>query len=247
MNEQQRTALVTGASRGIGQACALALGGIGTRVVGTATAAQGAAGISALLEQHEIAGFGLEMRIDSADSVAAAIKLLQERDCAPDILVNNAGITRDNLLIRMGDSEWSEVIETNLSSLYRLCKSCAKSMIKKRWGRIINISSVSAQMGNPGQSNYAAAKAGMIGFSKSLAKELGLRNITVNCVAPGFIRTDMTAALPQEQCEEIIRRIPLGRFGNSGEVGDLVCFLASDKAAYITGETIAVNGGMHMN
>lgn len=247
VSDQQRTALITGASRGIGQACALAIGNSGTQVVGTATTATGAESISALFKKHGITGFGLEMRIDSADSITDGIEQLQKQDCVPDILVNNAGITRDSLLMRMSDEAWSEVMVTNLNSLYYLCKACAKPMIKNRWGRIINISSVSGQMGNPGQSNYAAAKAGMIGFSKSLAKELGLRNITVNCVAPGFIQTDMTASLPEEQREEIIRHIPLGRFGTSEEIGDLVCFLTSDQAAYITGATISINGGMYMN
>lgn len=245
-DNSQKTALVTGASRGIGQSIALSLAAAGYRVVGTATSDDGAQAISQALKDHN-AGFGVRMQIQDSASIDTALEQLKAQDAMPDVLINNAGITRDNLLMRMSSEEWSEVIATNLNSLYHLCKPCIRPMMKKRWGRIINISSVSGQAGNPGQSNYAAAKLGMVGFSKSLAKELGSRNITVNCVAPGFIKTDMTAALSDEQKQELTRHIPLQRLGSCEEVASLVCFLASEPAGYITGETVAVNGGMYMN
>ena len=242
-----RTALVTGASRGIGRAIAIALGKQKYQVIGTATTDEGVQSITDMLQEYEIPGGGIVMRVDSDESVTTALATIDAKKSWPDVLINNAGVTRDNLLLRMTESEWSEVVNTNLNSIYRLCKPCIRPMMKKRWGRIINISSVTAQAGNPGQANYTASKAGMIGFSKSLAKELGLRNITVNCITPGFIQTDMTADLTDEQRKALTAQIPLGRLGTPDDVSGLVCFLASDAAAYITGQTIAVNGGMYTN
>ena len=246
MAEETKIAWVTGASRGIGRAIALALGGAGLEVFGTATTASGAGAISAAFSDAGIAGEGLELRVDDPAAVAALVASLSERGKMPDVLVNNAGITRDNLLPRMSEEQWLEVINVNLHSVFRLCKACARPMMKKRWGRIVNVASVVGATGNPGQANYAAAKAGMVAFSKSLAKELGTRNITVNCVAPGFIETDMVRALPEKYRKEIMHTIPAARFGEAHEVAALVCFLASEAAAYITGETVHVNGGMYM-
>lgn len=246
MNESTRVALVTGASRGIGRAIALDLGEKGFTVVGTATSEGGAANISAYLGESGVSGEGMCLDVASDASVAAVMAAISEKYGAPLILVNNAGITKDNLLMRMKDEEWSDVIDTNLNSMYRLCKACVKGMTKARWGRIINISSVVGSSGNAGQSNYAASKAGIEGFSRALAKEIGSRGITVNAVAPGFIETDMTKDLPEKQAEALMASIPLGRLGQPEEIAAMVGFLASDSGAYITGETLHVNGGMYM-
>lgn len=239
-----RVALVTGASRGIGAAIAAALAGAGARVVGTATSTGGADGISAALDER---GRGTVLDITSDESVKALFDDLQKGEGAPSIVVNNAGITRDNLLLRMKPEEWDDVIAANLSGAWRICKASLRGMMKARHGRIINIASVIGVTGNPGQANYAAAKAGLIGFSKSLASEVGSRGITVNVVAPGFIDTDMTRVLAEEQRDAILAQVPLGRLGDAAEVADSVAFLASDAAAYITGATLHVNGGMHMD
>ena len=239
-------ALVTGASRGIGRAIATALGAQGATVVGTATTAQGAERITAALTEARVQGMGLVLNVTDQASVENALAATTEAFGAPGILVNNAGITRDNLLMRMKDAEWDEIINTNLTSVYRLSKACLRGMTKARKGRIINIASVVAMSGNIGQANYAAAKAGMIGFTKSLAREVGSRGVTVNCVAPGFIDTDMTRALNDQQRQALLATIPLGRLGQADEIGAVVAFLASPAAAYITGETIQVNGGMYM-
>ncbi|MGD2075316.1 MAG: 3-oxoacyl-ACP reductase FabG [Gammaproteobacteria bacterium] len=242
----QEVALVTGASRGIGRAIALALGAQGASVAGTATTDEGAAVIQATLAEQGLKGLGLRLDVTEPESIDAAVQRIQESFGAPTVLVNNAGITRDNLLLRMKDDEWSSVLDTNLGSVYRLSKACVRGMMKAKRGRIINIGSVVASTGNPGQSNYCAAKAGMIGFTRSLARELGARGITVNAVAPGFIDTDMTRALPADQREALIKQIPAGRLGAPEDVAATVVFLASPQASYITGETLHVNGGMHM-
>ncbi len=247
INLEGKIALVTGASRGIGQAILMALAQNGAYVVGTATTEAGAASITAALEQAHLAGEGLLLDVTQASSVEALQDYLSSNNKAPSILVNNAGITNDNLLLRMEDEEWFRVIETNLNSVYRLSKSCLKSMFRARWGRIITIGSVVGSSGNSGQVNYTAAKAGVIGFSKSLAQEMGSRGITVNVVAPGFIDTDMTAALPSMVKDEMLKRIPMKRLGCVEDVAHAVVFLASDAANYITGETIHVNGGMYMD
>ena len=239
-------ALVTGASRGIGRAIALALGAQQATVIGTATTQAGADGISATLAENGIRGTGLALDVSNPESVSECLKRIGDEFGAPDILVNNAGITRDTLLMTMKDEQWDEIVNTNLSSVYRMCKAVIRPMMKKRSGRIINISSVVGATGNPGQTNYAAAKAGMVGFAKSLAREIGSRGVTVNTVAPGFIDTDMTRDLPEEQREALAGQIPLGRLGSPEEVAAVVVFLASPAAAYITGETIHVNGGMYM-
>ena len=236
-------ALVTGASRGIGAAIAAALVAAGATVVGTATSENGAAEISATLGEN---GRGLVLNIANDDSVQAAVKDMQGNEGSPTILVNNAGITRDNLLMRMKSDEWDDVIATNLSGAYRVSKACLRGMMKARKGRIINIASVIGVMGNAGQANYAAAKAGIIGFSKSLAREIGSRNITVNVVAPGFIDTDMTRVLPEEQRDSMLAQVPLGRLGEGDDIANAVVFLASPSGAYVTGETLHVNGGMLM-
>ncbi len=241
-----QVALVTGASRGIGHAIALALGAAEATVIGTATSEAGAARIAEALAAKDIKGSGLVLDVGDADSVAACIKRVSDEFGAPDILVNNAGITRDNLLMMMKDDQWDEIINTNLTSVYRMSKAVIRPMMKKRAGRIINISSVVGATGNPGQTNYAAAKAGLVGFSKSLAREIGSRGITVNTVAPGFIDTDMTRELADEQREALAKQIPLARLGAVEEVAAAVVFLASPDAGYITGETIHVNGGMFM-
>ena len=238
--------LVTGASRGIGKAIAQALGAEQATVIGTATSAAGADSISAALEENGIKGTGMVLDVADSDSVTSCVKQVIEEYGAPDILVNNAGITRDNLLMMMKDEQWDDFINTNLSSVFRMSKAVLRPMMKKRNGRIINISSVVGATGNAGQTNYAAAKAGLLGFTKSLAREIGSRKITVNTVAPGFIDTDMTRELPEEQREALARQIPLGRLGSVEEVAAAVVFLASPAAAYITGETIHVNGGMYM-
>jgi 3-oxoacyl-[acyl-carrier protein] reductase len=242
-----KTALVTGASRGIGKAIALALGQAGATVVGTATTQAGADAISAYLGDAGIAGGGLALDVSDASACEATVAHIEERHGGVAILVNNAGVTRDNLLMRMKEEEWDSLMETNLKSVYRLSKLVVRSMMKARYGRIINITSVVGFMGNAGQANYAAAKAGVVGFSKSLARELGSRGITVNCVAPGFIDTDMTRTLSDDQRQSLIQHVPLGRFGQPEEIAEAVRFLASDGAGYVTGSTIHVNGGMLMD
>lgn len=239
-------ALVTGASRGIGQAIAKGLGKAGATVIGTATSQSGADSISQFLSDNGLKGKGLVLNVSDKGSVADCIKQVSDEFGAPDILVNNAGITKDTLLMAMKDEQWDSVIDTNLSSIFRMSKAVIRGMMKKRNGRIISISSVVGASGNPGQTNYAATKAGLVGFSKSLAREIGSRNITVNAVAPGFIDTDMTRELDEKQKTALLGQIPLGRLGSADEIAATVVFLASPAAAYITGETIHVNGGMYM-
>ena len=241
---QGQVALVTGASRGIGAAIAAALGGAGATVIGTATSEAGATAIGSALGDR---GRGMVLDIANDESVQAVIKDIQGAEGAVTILVNNAGITRDNLLLRMKAEEWDDVLSTNLSGVYRVSKACLRGMMKAKRGRMINIASVIGIMGNPGQANYAAAKAGIIGFSKSLAREVGSRNITINVVAPGFIDTDMTRVLAEEQRQAMLSQVPLGRLGEAQDIANSVVFLASDAAAYITGETLHVNGGMLMD
>lgn len=247
MSLSNEIALVTGASRGIGKAIATTLGSKGATVVGTATSASGAQSISDSFAASGIRGAGKVLNVTDPDSIESLIKDVQSEYGAPTILVNNAGITRDNLLMRMKDDEWNDVIETNLTSAFRMSKACLRGMMKAKHGRIITITSVIGATGNPGQSNYAATKAGVIGFTKSLAREIGSRGITVNAVAPGFIDTDMTRALPQEQRDALLEQIALGKLGTVEDVANAVAFLASADAAYITGETIHVNGGMYMS
>lgn len=237
-------ALVTGASRGIGAAIAGTLAAAGATVVGTATSEAGAAGISDALGGS---GRGIVLDIADEESVAAAVADVQKTEGAPTVLVNNAGITRDNLLMRMKGEEWDDVLATNLSGTFRVTKACLRGMMKAKKGRIINIASVIGVAGNAGQANYAAAKAGMIGFTKSLAQEIGSRNITVNVVAPGFIDTDMTRVLPEEQRSAMLAQIPLGRLGEGGDIAAAVLYLASPAGAYVTGATLHVNGGMRMD
>ena len=237
-------ALVTGASRGIGASIAAGLAAAGARVIGTATSQAGADGISATLGDK---GRGIVLNVSDEESVAAALKDIQSNEGSPSILVNNAGITRDNLLMRMKQEEWDDVISTNLSGVFRVSKAVLRGMMKAKGGRIINIASVIGVMGNAGQANYGAAKAGIIGFSKSLAREVGSRNITVNVVAPGFIDTDMTSILPEEQKAAMLAQVPLGRLGNAQDIADAVAFLASPAGAYVTGETLHINGGMLMD
>ncbi len=239
-------ALVTGASRGIGRAIAERLAADGMTVVGTATSESGAEAISDYLKAAGNPGAGKVLRVDDDVSVSETLAEITEEFGAPLVLVNNAGITRDNILMRMKEEEWGAVIDTNLNALYRVCKACARGMTKARWGRIINITSVVGSMGNIGQSNYAATKAGAEGFSRALARELGSRSITVNCVAPGFIDTDMTRELPEAQRELLLAQIPLGRLGEPAEIAAVVAFLASEQGAYVTGETLHINGGMYM-
>lgn len=242
-----KVALITGASRGIGQACMLELGRLGATVVGTATSEAGASAISALLESEGLKGFGRVLDVCDKSQSQALIADLTKELSAPDILINNAGITRDNLMLRMKDDQWDDIIATNLTAVFYLSRLCLKPMMKNRWGRIVNVSSVVGVTGNAGQANYAAAKAGVIGFSKSLAQEIASRGITVNVVAPGFIDTDMTKELPEEQREKLLSGIPAQRLGASQDIAHAVSFLASDQAGYITGETLHVNGGMHMS
>jgi 3-oxoacyl-[acyl-carrier protein] reductase len=239
-------ALVTGATRGIGRAIALALGAAGATVIGTATSPDGAQRIGVALSEVGVKGEGLVLNVTDQEAIDATLAHIGTAHGAPSILVNNAGITRDNLLMRMKDAEWDAIMDTNLTSVYRLSKACLRAMTKARKGRIINITSVVAASGNAGQTNYAAAKAGMIGFSKSLAREVGSRGITVNCVAPGMIDTDMTRALNETQRAPLLATIPLGRLGQPEEIAATVVFLASPGGAYISGETIQVNGGMYM-
>ncbi|MDD3449668.1 MAG: 3-oxoacyl-ACP reductase FabG [Gammaproteobacteria bacterium] len=241
-----KIALVTGASRGIGQAIALELGRQGAMVVGTATSDRGAEAITAALAEQGVEGRGMTLDVSDAGSVSALLDAMGRESGTPDILVNNAGITRDNLLMRMKDEEWEAILNTNLTSVYRMSKACLRGMMKARWGRIISIASVVGAMGNAGQTNYAAAKAGVMGFTRALAREVGSRNVTVNTVAPGFIDTDMTRALPDDQRTALLGQIPLARLGQPAEIAAAVAFLASPGAGYITGETLHVNGGMYM-
>lgn len=241
-----QVALVTGASRGIGQAIAHALGRHQATVIGTATSTAGAQKITDGFKTNGIKGEGMVLNVADNDSVTACLKQVCADYASPDILVNNAGVTRDNLLMMMKNEQWDEVINTNLTSVFRMCKAVVRPMMKKRSGRIINISSVVGATGNPGQTNYAATKAGLAGFGKSLAREIASRNVTVNTVSPGFIDTDMTRELGDEQKTALIKQIPLGRLGNVEDVAAVVVFLASPAAAYITGENIHVNGGMYM-
>ncbi len=246
MSLQDKIALVTGASRGIGAAISDSLGAQGAIVIGTATSASGADKISARFAEKGIKGAGMVLDVASQESVDSLISTITETYGAPLILVNNAGITKDNLLMRMKDDEWFDVIDTNLNSIYRLSKACLRGMTKARWGRIVNISSVVGAMGNVGQTNYCATKAGVGGFTRSLAKELGPRNITVNAVSPGFIDTDMTKELAEAQREAILSQVPLNRLGEPEEIAAVVDFLVGEGGAYVTGENIHVNGGLYM-
>lgn len=246
MSLAEKIVLVTGASRGIGAAIADAFGAAGAVIIGTATSESGAQAISDRFAEKGYTGRGYSLNVTDADAVAEFVKTLAADFGAPQILVNNAGITRDNLLMRMKDAEWDDVVATNLSAIFRMSKACMRAMTKARWGRIINISSVVGSMGNAGQANYAATKAGVEGFSRSLAKEIGGRGITVNTVAPGFIDTDMTKDLPDANKELMLAQIPLARLGKPEEIASVVMMLADDAGAYITGETIHVNGGMYM-
>lgn len=247
MSIEGKVAVVTGASRGIGKAIADSLAAQGAIVIGTATSDAGAQAIDQRFKNDGVKGAGKLLNVTDKASVDSFIKDVAAEFGAPLILVNNAGITRDNIMLRMKSEEWDDVIDTNLNAVFRLAKACLRGMTKARWGRIINISSVVGSMGNAGQANYAATKAGVEGFSRALARELGSRNITVNSVAPGFIDTDMTKALPDAQRDGLLTQIPLGRLGQPEEIAGTVSFLASDAAAYITGTTIHVNGGMHMS
>lgn len=246
MSLNDKVALVTGASRGLGQSIAMKLAKEGATVVGTATSAAGADKITQSFIEAGVTGLGVQLNVTNIDNIQEVMNDISSKFSAPLILINNAGITRDNLMLRMKQDEWDEIIDTNLSSVYHMTKACLKTMIKARWGRIINISSVVGTTGNPGQANYAAAKAGMIGFTKSLAQEIGSRGVTVNVVAPGFIDTDMTRALQDSQKELLLGKIPLGYLGQPDDIANAVAFLASDAARYITGQTLHVNGGMYM-
>ena len=237
--------LVTGASRGIGKAIALTLGGAGATIIGTATTESGADNISKVFAEKNISGKGMKLNVTNNEQISDLVKTVNEDFGSFDILVNNAGITRDNILLRMKEDEWEDIINTNLSSIYKMSKSVLRGMIKKRSGRIISITSVVGVMGNAGQSNYGAAKAGIIGFTKSLAREVGVRGVTVNAIAPGFIETDMTDSLPDDQKEALASQIPMGRLGTADEVAQAVLFLAGESGSYITAQTIHVNGGMY--
>ena len=237
--------LVTGASRGIGQAIAFTLGGAGATVIGTATSEVGADKISKIFSNNNISGKGLTLNVTDNNQISELINTISADYGSVDILINNAGITRDNLLMRMKEEEWDDIIDTNLASVFKMSKAVLRGMIKKKAGRIISIASVVGAMGNSGQTNYAAAKAGIMGFTKSLAREVGVRGITVNAVAPGFIQTDMTDALPDEQKEVLTAQIPMGRLGTVNEIAQAVLFLAGDSGAYITAQTLHVNGGMY--
>jgi 3-oxoacyl-[acyl-carrier protein] reductase len=245
-NLEGQVALVTGASRGIGQAIALALGQAGASVIGTATSDKGAQAIGDYLAAANVKGSGMRLNVTDATEVEAVIAAISTQFGDVGILVNNAGITRDNLLMRMKDEEWDDILATNLTSVFRLSRAVLRAMMKARRGRIISIASVVGAMGNAGQTNYSAAKAGIMGFTKSLAREVGSRNITVNCVAPGFIDTDMTRALPDAQRQALLSHIPLGRLGSVEDIAQAVAFLASPAAGYISGTTLHVNGGMYM-
>ena len=237
--------LVTGATRGIGKAVALTLGRSGATVIGTATSEVGADNISKMLVDNKISGKGIVLNVTNNEQILIIEEIIKKEFGSVDILVNNAGITRDNILLRMKEDEWEDVINTNLSSIYKMSKSVLRGMIKKRSGRIISITSVVGAMGNSGQSNYGASKAGIIGFTKSLAREVGVRGITVNAVAPGFIETDMTERLPEDQKKALASQIPMGRLGDTNEIAQAVLFLAAESGSYITGQTIHVNGGMY--
>jgi 3-oxoacyl-[acyl-carrier protein] reductase len=242
----EKVALVTGASRGIGRAIALALGQAKATVIGSATTQSGADKITEAFKEAGLKGCGIILNVAEPDSIEAAMATIKDQYGMPSILVNNAAVTQDNLLLRMKEDEWNTVIETNLSSIYRMTKACLRDMVKARWGRIINISSVVGSTGNAGQVNYAAAKAGLIGFTKSLAQEIGSRNITVNAVSPGFIDTDMTRELPEEQRNILLQKIPMERLGQPEDIAAAVLFLSSEGAGYITGQVLHVNGGMFM-
>jgi 3-oxoacyl-[acyl-carrier protein] reductase len=246
MTLENQIALVTGASRGIGKAVALELGKRGAIVIGTATSENGAEAITNYMNENDIKGAGMALNVTSQESIDALMDKVGKDFGAPTILVNNAGITRDNLLMRMKDEEWDAIMDTNLGSVYRMSKACLRGMMKARRGRIVNIASVVGETGNPGQTNYSAAKAGVFGFTKSMAREVASRGITVNAVAPGFIDTDMTKGLPEEQKEALLKQIPLHRLGKPEEIAAAVGFLTSPGAAYITGFTLDVNGGMYM-
>ena len=237
--------LVTGASRGIGKAIALTLGRSGATVIGTATSDEGAANISKVFTENNVFGKGMKLNVTDNEQIVDLLKNITEDYGSVDILINNAGITRDNILVRMKEEEWDDIINTNLTSVYKMSKTVLRGMIKKRAGRIISITSVVGAMGNAGQSNYGAAKAGIIGFTKSLAREVGVRGVTVNAIAPGFIETDMTDSLPDDQKEALAAQIPMGRLGTADEVAQAVIFLAGGSGSYITGQTIHVNGGMY--
>ena len=243
---ENEVALVSGASRGIGQAIAISLGQKGVTVIGTATSEKGAEAISSYLKDNGIKGQGMVLNVTDQASIEQLMESMKDNYSMPSILINNAGITRDNLLMRMKDDDWDAIIQTNLTSIFKLSKACLRAMMKARHGRIISIASVVGLTGNAGQANYAAAKAGIFGFTKSLAREVGSRGITVNAVAPGFIDTDMTKALPEQSKQALLAQIPLKRLGQVEEIASAVTFLASDHASYITGETINVNGGMYM-
>lgn len=246
MSIEGKVALVTGATRGIGRAISLKLGAMGAVVVGTATSQAGADSISAAFAEAGISGAGMVLNVGQPESIDAVMAEIAERFGPALIVVNNAGITRDNLMLRMKEEEWDDVINTNLTSVFRVSKAALRGMTKARWGRIINISSVVGTMGNPGQANYAAAKAGLEGFGRALAAEVASRNITVNAVAPGFIETDMTHALPEAQREKLLAAVPAGRLGQPEDIAAAVAFLASSEASYVTGTTLHVNGGMYM-
>ena len=241
----EKLVLVTGASRGIGQAIALTLGNAGATVIGTATSEKGAEAISKQFTEHKITGQGMILNVTDDNNIAELMKNINEQYGAVDILINNAGITRDNILMRMKQEEWDEIIDTNLASVFKMSKTVLRGMMKKRAGRIISITSVVGAMGNSGQANYAAAKAGIMGFTKSLAREVGSRGITVNTVAPGFIQTDMTDTLPNEQKKALSAQIPMNRLGTVDEIAQTVLFLAGEGGSYITSQTIHVNGGMY--
>ena len=247
MSLDGKIALVTGATRGIGKAIALSLGEQGATVIGTATSETGAATITDFLKEANINGRGIVLNVTDADAIDNVVSTIENEFGAPEILVNNAGITRDNLLMRMKDEEWDDIINTNLTPIFKLSKRCLRAMTKARWGRIITITSVVGAMGNAGQTNYAAAKAGVIGFSKSLAREVGARGITVNTVAPGFIDTDMTSSLPEAHKTALLEQVPVKRLGAPEEIAAAVSYLASMNAGYVTGETLHVNGGMYMS
>ncbi len=237
--------LVTGASRGIGQAIALTLGAAGATIIGTATSDKGADAISVTLKENGVVGVGMALNVTNNDQISEVMRSITDTYGVVDILINNAGITRDNLLMRMKEDEWDDIMNTNLASVYKMSKAVLRGMMKKKAGRIISIASVVGAMGNAGQTNYAAAKAGIMGFTKSLAREVGTRGITVNAVAPGFIETDMTNALPEEQKDALAKQIPMGRLGSVEEIANAVLFLAGDGGSYITAQTLHINGGMY--
>jgi len=242
---KEKLVLVTGASRGIGRAIALTLGAAGATVIGTATSDKGAANISKIFNENNILGKGMKLNVTENEQISDLLNSITEDYGTVDILINNAGITRDNILVRMKEDEWNDIINTNLTSVYKMSKAVLRGMIKKRSGRIISITSVVGAMGNAGQSNYAAAKAGIMGFTKSLAREVGTRGITVNAIAPGFIETDMTDNLPEDQKLALAAQIPMGRLGTTNEIAQAVLFLADDSGSYITAQTLHINGGMY--